>query len=427
MTEAVSPRRVPGGGDGPRRAPSSASTDATAATDGSRAASGGRAVAVDEPGTDQAGSPVVKVEGFAPRPAGDRRFRQERRRFGKPSRPVSGNPFVFGFTAALGVLSAWMLVEALIVTWSALLLIVVSLFLAVGLNPTVRWLEKRGLSRGLAIAAVFTGVIGFFVLFGVAVVPALTEQTTQFVKQLPAYIQELQGNPQVRELDQRFGLLDQAQGYLLKGDLGAQVFTGLVGAAGIVVSALFSALTVLILTLYFLASLRSITRLGYQLVPRSRRERVQLLGDEVLKRIGGYVAGNMIISVIAGVTTFVFLSIAGVPYALPLAIIVAITDLIPMVGAFIGAGIASLIGFFVSVPVGIACLVFFVIYQQIENYLIAPKVMKSSVDVPAAATIVAALIGGALLGIVGALLAIPVAAAIQLIVKEVVLPRQETH
>ncbi|MGW2160976.1 AI-2E family transporter [Nonomuraea sp. NPDC001699] len=344
--------------------------------------------------------------------------------FGRPGRPFGSTPFVFGFTAALGVLTAWLLVQALTASASMLMLIVVSLFLAVGLDPAVRWLEEHGLPRWAAITAVFAAVIVLFAGFAMAVIPALSEQAGQFADQLPTYIQQLQNNPQIRDLDQRYQLLERLQAYLTSGDLGRQVFGGLLGIASIVVSAVFSTLTVLILTLYFLGALRSITRTGYRLIPRSRRDRARLLGDEILARVGGYVAGNLIISLIAGVTTFVFLSIAGVPYALALAIIVALTDLIPLIGAFIGAGIATL---FASLPVAIATLIFFIVYQQIENYLIAPKVMKSSVDVPAAATIVAALIGGALLGVVGALLAIPVAAAVQVIVNHVVLPRQERH
>ncbi|MFI9597424.1 AI-2E family transporter [Nonomuraea sp. NPDC052265] len=347
--------------------------------------------------------------------------------FGRPGRPFGSTPFVFGFTAALGVLTAWLLVQALTASASILLLIVVSLFLAVGLDPAVRWLEEHGLPRWGAITAVFTAVIVLFAGFAMAVIPALSEQAGQFADQLPTYIQQLQNNPQIRDLDQRYQLLERLQAYLTSGDLGRQVFGGLLGIASIVVSAVFSTLTVLILTLYFLGALRSITRTGYRLIPRSRRDRARLLGDEILNRVGGYVAGNLIISLIAGVTTFVFLWIAGVPYALALAIIVALTDLIPLIGAFIGAGIATLVALFASLPVAIATLIFFVVYQQIENYLIAPKVMKSSVDVPAAATIVAALIGGALLGVVGALLAIPVAAAVQVIVNHVVLPRQERH
>ncbi|MGW0811490.1 AI-2E family transporter [Nonomuraea sp. NPDC002799] len=347
--------------------------------------------------------------------------------FGKPGRPMGSHPFTFGFTAALGVLSAWLLVQALAATTSALLLIVVSLFLAIGLNPAVVWLQDRGLSRRLAIALVFIAVIGFFVGFGLTIVPALTTQSSEFVRQLPAYITEIQNHPQIRELDQRYQVLQRLQEYLISGDLGKQVFGGLLGVAGVVASAVFSALTVLILTLYFLASLRSITNLGYRLIPATRRTRARLLGDEVIKRIGGYVAGNLFISLIAGVTTFIFLIILDVPYALPLAIIVAITDLIPLVGAGIGAAVVTVVALFTSVPAGIACLIFFIVYQQVENYLIAPRVMKSSVDVPAAATIIAALLGGALLGVVGALLAIPVAAAIQLVLHEVTLPRQERN
>jgi predicted PurR-regulated permease PerM len=347
--------------------------------------------------------------------------------FGRPGRPFAGNPFVFGFTGALGVLTAWLLVQALTATVSVLILILMSLFLAVGLNPMVEWLARRNLSRLVAIAIVFLGVIVFFGVFALAVVPILSEQAGQFVRQLPTYITQLQNNAQIRELDQRFGLLEQAQRYLTSGDLGRQLFGGLLGAASVVVSAVFSAITALILTLYFLAALPTITRTGYRLVPRSRRARVQVLGDEILDRVGGYVAANLLVSGIAGVTTFMFLSIAGVPYALALAIIVALTDLIPLIGAGIGAAVAILVALFVSLPVAIATLVFFIVYQQIENYLIAPRVMKSSVDVPAVTTIVAALIGGALLGVVGALLAIPAAAALQLITAEVVLPRQERH
>ena len=166
--------------------------------------------------------------------------------------------------------------------------------------------------------------------------------------------------------------------------------------------------------------------MAYRLVPRSRRTRATLLGDQIIDSIGGYVAGNLIISLIAGVATFIFLSFMQVPYALALSLRGVHRPHPLLVGAFLGAGAASLVGFFVSPAVGIVCLVFFTIYQQIENYWIAPAVMKSSVAVPPLATIVGALLGGALLGVVGALLGIPMAAAALLILREVVLPRQES-
>ncbi|MEV4096643.1 AI-2E family transporter [Streptosporangium saharense] len=345
--------------------------------------------------------------------------------FGRPGRPISGNPFVFGFTGALGVLTAWWLVQAVVSASSVLILIIVSLFLAIGLNPAVEGLQARGLPRLAAITVVFLGVIAIFTAFGLAIVPPLTTQSADFVHKVPLYVQQLQDNPLIRDLDQRFQILDKLQQYVTSGDFGSQMFGGVLGFGQVIIGAAFNALTVLVLTLYFLGSLSSLKKMAYRLVPRSRRTRASLLGDKIIDSIGGYVGGNLIISLIAGVATFFFLVLMKVPYALALALIVALTDLIPLVGAFIGAGLASLVGFFVSPTVGLVCVVFFTIYQQIENYWIAPSVMRSSVDVPPLATIVGALLGGALLGVVGALLGIPLVAAILLIVREVVLPKQE--
>ena len=345
--------------------------------------------------------------------------------FGRPGRPLRSNPFLFGLTAALGVLTAWLLVQSIATAGSALVLIVVSLFLAIGLNPAVEALQRRNLPRRVAITIVFGLVIAFFAGFGLAIVPPLTEQTSGFVQHLPEYVQQLQNHPLIKSVDQRYQVLEKLQQYVSSGNLASQAFGGLLGVASVVISAVFSGLTILVLTLYFLGSLNSIKETAYRLVPRSRRNRVRLLGDEIIKQIGGYVAGNLIISVIAGVVTFIFLTIMDVPYALALAIFVAITDLIPMIGAVVGAVVVSGVGFLTSVQVGIACVIFFVVYQQIENYVISPPVFKSSVAVPPIATIVGALLGGALLGIVGALLGIPLAAAVLLLVREVVFPRQE--
>ncbi|MDH2425671.1 AI-2E family transporter [Sphaerisporangium sp. TRM90804] len=347
------------------------------------------------------------------------------RPFGRPGRPLRDNPFMFGLTGALGVLTAWLLVQAIATTGSVLVLIVISLFLAIGLNPAVEALQRRNLPRRLAITLVFLSVIVFFVGFGLAIVPLLTEQTTGFIQQLPDYVQQLQNHPMIRSVDERYQVLEKLQQYVTSGDLATQMFGGLLGVASVVISALFSGLTILVLTLYFLGSLNSLKETAYRLVPRSRRNRVRLLGDGILQQIGGYVAGNLIISLIAGVVTFIFLTIMDVPYAVALAIFVAITDLIPMVGAIVGAAVATGVGFLTSVEVGIACLIFFTVYQQIENYVISPRVFKSSLAVPPIATILGALLGGALLGIVGALLGIPLAAAALMLGREVVFPRQE--
>ncbi|WP_329252987.1 AI-2E family transporter [Actinoallomurus sp. NBC_01490] len=353
----------------------------------------------------------------------------ERFPFGRPGRPLTRNhPFVFGFYGALGVLAAYILVQALTNARSVIILIVVALFLAVGLNPGVEALERIGVARRWSVLLVFLALVGFFVAFGFAIVPPLSEQTTAIIHNLTSghgYLEQLQNNPKLRDLDQRYHLLDKARTALESKDLGTRAANGVVGVGQVVVSGVFSTLTVLILTLYFLTSLPNITGFMYRLAPRSRRARVALLGDEILARIGGYVAGNLLISLIAGVTTYIFLLIVGVPYALALALLVAITDLIPLVGATIGAVFVTAISFFSGLWVGIATAIFFVIYQQVENYVVQPRVMKRSVDVQPAVTIIAALIGGALLGVIGALLAIPAAAAVALILREVVMPRQE--
>ncbi|GLY89441.1 AI-2E family transporter [Actinoallomurus iriomotensis] len=349
--------------------------------------------------------------------------------FGRPGRPLTRNhPFVFGFYGALGVLAAYMLVQAFTNARSVIILIVVALFLAVGLNPGVEALERVGVSRRWSVLLVFLALVGFFVGFGFAIVPPLSEQTTAIIHNLTSghgYLEQLQNNPKLQDLDKRYHLLEKARSALESKDLGTRAANGVVGVGQVVVSGVFSVLTVLILTLYFLSSLPSITGFMYRLAPRSRRARVALLGDEILARIGGYVAGNLLISLIAGVMAYIFLLIVGVPYALALALLVAITDLIPLVGATIGAVFVTGLSFFSGLWVGIATAIYFVIYQQVENYIVQPRVMKRSVDVQPAVTIIAALIGGALLGVIGALLAIPAAAAVALILREVVMPRQE--
>ncbi len=346
--------------------------------------------------------------------------------FGVPGRRLSrSSPFYIGFVGGLGVITAIALSRLVESAQSILVLIVVSMFLAVGLNPLVEWLVRRGLRRTLAVALVAVGVVLAFAGFIAAIARPLAEQTSRFIDQLPIYLTQLLANPQIRSLNAEYHIIENAQRFITSGDLVKQAFGGIFGAGVLVANTLFNTLTVLVMTLYFLGSLPAIKKNIYLLVPRSRRTRVQLLGDEILSRVGRYVGGAFVVAVIAGLVTYVFLSVTGVPYALPLAILVALLDPVPMVGFLVGAALVTLVGFTVSLKVGIACLVFFLIYQQIENYLIVPRVVSKSVDVPPALTIVAALLGGALAGIVGALLAIPVAAAILLLIREVVLPRQE--
>jgi predicted PurR-regulated permease PerM len=373
---------------------------------------------------------VTEGEASAPSsdgaPEEDHHSWHDEEQFGRLGRPLRrDSPFMIGFLGALGVFLAWFLIQAILNARSVLVLIVIALFLAIGLNPTVEWLTAHNMRRGLAIAIVFFAVIGAFVGFGFAVVPPVVEQSNAFVKELPSYLEDLRRNPTVRQFDEDYGVIERAQKYVTSGELGQRAFGGLLGVGRVVLNAVFGALTILIMTLYFLAALPSMKRQAYRLVPASRRERVTLLGDEVLARTGQFVSGALTVAFIAAFTSYMFLSIVDMPYAIALAVFVGLLDLIPLVGATIAAIVVSLIGFTQSAGVGIACIIFYVAYQQFENYVVYPHVMRRAVDVPAPVTVVAVLLGGALLGIVGALIAIPVAAAVLLVVRQVAIPRMD--
>lgn len=400
-------RSAAGSADRAQRASAGAQAAGEAAVDAATA------VAPDDPLLDTA---VRKLEARV----------DEDNPYGRMGRPMSRrSPFRLGFTAALGVGLAYGLVQALVAVRGVLVLVLVSAFLAIGLDPAVQWLEQRHLSRGRAVGLVLLAVTAFFVGFALAVVPPIISQGQQFVQAVPGYLSDLQSNPRIARLDARYGLLGQVQSALDPAALGGTVFGGVIGVGKVVISTVFDTLTVLVLTLYFLANLPSIKAYAYRLVPRSRRARVGLLTDEILTRVGGYVAGALTIALVAGSTSFLLMIAVGIPYPVALALIVALTDLIPLVGATIGAAIITLVALSVSTHVGLITAVWFLVYQQLENYLLYPRIMKRSVDVSPAATVVAVLIGGSLLGVVGALLAIPLAAAVQLVVDEVVSPRQD--
>jgi predicted PurR-regulated permease PerM len=346
---------------------------------------------------------------------------------GRPGeRFTNFSPFRIAFVATLGVGVAYAILRAVVIAQQVLVLVLVALFLAVGLNPAVEWLARR-MRRTLAVTLIIGALLGLFGGFIAAAVPPISKQATALADDTPGYLDRLRNNNSVvRDLDNRYHFINTVKDRVNKGPtFGLSALHGAIGIGKAVVSAVFAVLTVIILTIYFLANFPEIKRWSLRLVPRSRRPRVGLITDEALRRVGGYVLGNLATSVVAGVTSLIFLEIVRVPYAVALSLFVAILDLVPLVGATIAAVVVSAVALFHSLPVGIATIIFFVVYQQFENYVLVPRVMKRTAAVSPLATVVAALIGGTLLGIVGALLAIPVAAAIQIVVDEVVVPRQD--
>jgi predicted PurR-regulated permease PerM len=244
----------------------------------------------------------------------------------------------------------------------------------------------------------------------------------------PDLVQQLKDNALVNSLNRRFDILDQVAQQVQSGGIGGQLAGGVLDVGLAVLGALANTLIVVILTLYFLASLPRMKQTAYRLVPASRRPRVESLTEEILRGVGGYVSGAFVVAVIAGLSSLVFLFVVGLgQYAVALAFLVLLFDLIPLIGATIGAVIVSLIGLAQDPVIGLACIVFYVVYQQVENYVIYPRVMSNAAAVPGVVTVVAVLAGATLLGVIGALLAIPTAAGLLLLTREVVIRRQDTR
>ena len=338
------------------------------------------------------------------------------------------SPFNIGFFGALGAIIALFLRQQVLSISSSLILLVMSMFLAIGLNPIVEFFMRRGMRRGLAVLLVLVVVIGVLALFVVAIAPVISEQIAQITRNAPGWLDDLQSNKQVQKLDDQYDVIAKARDYIEKGNFGQKVFGGALGVGLKVLSALANSLIVIVLMIYFLASLPSIKHAAYSLAPASKRPRVSDLGDKIIRSTGAYVAGAFLVALCAGISTLVFSLIIGLrDYAFALAFVVGLFSLIPIVGALVSGVVMTLLGLTVSPTVALVALVYYLAYQQFESYVIYPRIMKRSVDMPGSVTVVAALVGGSLMGVIGALLAVPVAAALLLLHREVFLKRQDAR
>jgi len=342
---------------------------------------------------------------------------------GRLGRPMNRrSPFFVGMMAAAGVAVTYGLVELLIRARSVLVLIGLALFIAAGLDPAVSWLTRRRLPRWSAVIVILLIVAGVAAGFMAAAIPPLTAQVTALIHELPHYLTTLRDhNSELGRLNTRFHVQERLSQLL--STRGTALVGGVLGAGELVLSAASSVLVVIVLVVYFLAAMPRIKLFFYRLAPQSRRARVILIGDEIFDKVGGYMLGNFVTSLIAGLGTWAWLEIFGVPYALLLGLLVALLDLIPVIGSTIGGAVVSLVALTVSLPVAIATLVFYIAYRLAEDYLIVPRVMGRAVQVPAVVTVLAVLVGGALMGLIGALVAIPAAAALSLLLHEVTFRR----
>jgi predicted PurR-regulated permease PerM len=246
---------------------------------------------------------------------------------------------------------------------------------------------------------------------------------------LPSLLQDLKANATINRLNEQFALIDTLQAkvreFTSNGTLLVSTFGGVIGVGKSVISGTFSALTILVLTLYFITSLPQMINLGVRLAPASRRDRVAKLTNAIVGRVGSFVGAQIVIAFMGATFVLILGAIIGLPSPVAIAMVVLVCALVPLIGHFLGCGIVTIIALTVSIPVGVISFVAYVVYVQIENYLVTPRIMKKTLEVPGAVTIVAALIGSSLLGLIGGLLAVPVAAAIILILDEVVYPRAD--
>ncbi len=348
--------------------------------------------------------------------------------YGIAGEPINKtHPFYFGFIATLGALTAIVLMRALASVSQIFVLILIALFLATGLNPAVEALRRRNMSRARAVAVIFAGVLAFVIFFALVVIPPVISQGTQLINKAPGLLTDLTGNATINKLNVQFGIIDTLQSKLKSvtsdGTLLISAFGGVIGVGKSVLSGFFTFLTILVLTLYFITSLPQAIDLGLSMVPASRRERVGHLTHAIIGRVGSFVGSQIIIAAMASVFVFILSIVLGLPSPIAIGMIILVCGLIPLVGHFLGCGIVTIIALTQSTLIGAIAFLAYVLYVQIENYVVTPRIMKKTMSVPGAVTIVSALIGSSLLGLIGGLLAVPVAASIILILDEVVIPR----
>jgi predicted PurR-regulated permease PerM len=333
--------------------------------------------------------------------------------------------FHWGFFGGIGVLLAYVSYLVLDTIRDTLVLIAIATLLAIGLDPLVNIFTRRGMRRGSGVAIVFLGLLVVIGAAIYAIIPPIVNEVGSFVSTVPQLITDLQTNPDIQNLDQKFGLLDALRNSNIVQNLGSGAAGGLLTASFTVASVFLDLLIILVLTLYLLAGFPKIKAAAYRLGPASRRPRVRELGDRILKQMGGYLSGATIIAIQAGLVAGIFAAIIGLPYPWAIGLGAAVLDFIPVVGPItVGVGM-TLIGFTQGLAIGIIAGVFYLAQHMFEAYWLYPRVMRRTVDISTGAVVVAILIGAALLGVTGAILAVPVAAAIMLIVREVIMPLQE--
>ena len=317
------------------------------------------------------------------------------------------------------ILAAIVMIEIVQVARGVLVWIFVAIFLTLALNPAVDWLQQRGVRRrGLAVAIAYVGTLLAIAALGASFVPILIDQVNNFIDEVPVYVEDLtRGRGRLGFLEREYQITEKVRDAI--GEGGAARVLGLSGTALAVtkgvLTAVVAVVTIAFLTLFMLLEGPAWMERMYALLPDESQPRWRAVGNDIYRTIGGYVTGNLTISLIAGIVSTLVLLLLGVPYAVALGLLVALLDLIPLAGATIAAVIVTTVGFLDSTTSGIVLLIFFIIYQQLENHVLQPVVYGRTVQLSPLAVLIAVLIGAELAGVIGALAAIPVAGTIQVL------------
>lgn len=327
------------------------------------------------------------------------------------------------------IVAVWALLHVIVVARSVIVYMFIAIFLALAINPLVELLIRRGArSRGVAAGLACLLVVAAIAAIGFAFIPTVVDNVNNFVDAAPGYVHDLtKGKGRLGFLETKYHVVERLEHYVKHG--GAKKLLGLSGAAISVTKGVLSfivgALTVAFLTFFMLIEGPAWMERFYGLLPPESQPRWRAVGHDIYRQVGGYVTGNLAISFIAGTLATIVLLLLGVPFAVALGLLVAILDLVPLVGATVAAVIVVAVGFLHSVLAGIVLIVFFIVYQQLENHLLQPLVYNRTVSLSPLAILFSVLVGAELAGVLGALAAIPVAGAIQVLIVDFLRVRRE--
>ncbi|MHA7238363.1 AI-2E family transporter [Arthrobacter sp. TMS1-12-1] len=356
----------------------------------------------------------------------------ERLKFGGNDSPsMRSHPIHFGFMMSVGVGLALLAFFIITNVGQLLVWIGAALFIALGLDPIVRWLETKYVPRPAGIAVSLLILVGAVVGFFALLIPTIVSQTSQIIDRAPGYADSFLNSEFFTSVDQQFQVRERVSSeidkFLTNSEAVGGIFGGVLGVGTVIVNGLFGALVILVLALYFLASMPGMKKWAYRLAPRSRRPRVEALSEEITRSVGLYVIGQACVALLNGTFAFIVMTIVDVPFSVLLTFVVMLLAFIPLIGGTIAAAVVSLVALTVGWHTALLFAVPYVAYLQFEAYFISPRVMQRAVAVPGSVAVIAVIAGGSLLGVLGALIAIPTAAAVMLLLKEVFIARQDRH